>query len=64
MIRSDTKVTIDEIKDITIGNDAAKLRHILELSHPIHNGIVKNWPDMELVWRHGFENVQFFFLIL
>ena len=43
--------------DITIGVEAAKKRHILKLSHPIKNGIVFDWPDMEKVWRHGFENL-------
>jgi len=58
LIRADDKINSDEVEDITIGNEAARKRHILELSHPIRNGIVFNWDDMELVWRHGFENVH------
>jgi actin-related protein len=60
LIRADDKINTEEVEDITIGNEAAKKRHILELSHPIKNGIVRDWDDMELVWRHGFENVQQF----
>ena len=37
------------------GEDAAKLRHMLELTHPIENGIVKHWEDCEKVWEYGFE---------
>jgi len=40
-----------------IGNDAAPLRHMLELSHPVEQGIVKNWDDLELIWKYGFDNV-------
>jgi actin-related protein len=38
-----------------IGDEAAKARRLLELSHPLEEGIVKNWEDMELIWKYGFE---------
>jgi actin-related protein 2 len=38
-----------------IGDEAAKARRLLELSHPLEEGIIKNWDDMELIWRYGFE---------
>ena len=40
-----------------IGNEATPLRHMLELSHPIEEGIVKDWDDVEKVWRYGFDKM-------
>ncbi len=37
-----------------VGEEAAKLRAILELSHPLENGIVKDWDMMIKLWEHGF----------
>ena len=42
-----------------IGDEAAKARRLLELSHPLEEGIIKNWDDMELIWRYGFEEKVF-----
>ena len=38
-----------------IGKEAADLRSKLELSHPIENGIVQDWDDMEKIWEYGFD---------
>ena len=40
-----------ELKDIMCGDEAAAVRHSLECSYPVENGIVKNWDDMEEVRR-------------
>ncbi|KAJ7340890.1 actin 1 [Mycena albidolilacea] len=39
-------------KDCYIGDEALAKRGILGLKHPIQNGWVHNWRDMEAVWRH------------
>jgi actin-related protein 2 len=39
-----------------LGEEAAKLRAVLELSHPLENGIVKDWDMMEELWKYGFFN--------
>ncbi len=36
-----------------VGEEAAKLRSVLELSHPLDNGIVKDWDMMIRLWEHG-----------
>eukprot|EP00753_Platysulcus_tardus_P003335 PLAT12401.1.p2 GENE.PLAT12401.1~~PLAT12401.1.p2 ORF type:complete len:389 (-),score=180.49 PLAT12401.1:144-1310(-) len=36
-----------EIKDIMVGDEAEKVRSMLEVTYPVENGIVKNWDDME-----------------
>jgi len=37
-----------------VGEEAAKLRAVLELSHPLDNGIIKDWDMMTELWKHGF----------
>ena len=36
------------------GDEASKLRSMLQLSYPMENGIVRNWEDMELLWNYTF----------
>jgi actin-related protein 2 len=45
------------LKDLTVGAEAARLRHSLEVSYPIREGVVQSWDDMKHVWRHTFEEV-------
>lgn len=39
-----------------VGEEASKLRSMLEVNYPMENGIVRNWDDMREVWRHTFED--------
>eukprot|EP00854_Cymbomonas_tetramitiformis_P012494 gene12494-14759_t len=43
--------------DIVVGTECAELRHSLEVTYPITNGIVQNWEDMHHIWAHTFQNV-------
>lgn len=36
------------------GDEAAAVRFALQLSYPIENGIVRNWEDMEHLWKYTF----------
>jgi actin-related protein 2 len=36
-----------------VGDEAAPVRSMLELSHPIDNGIVKDWEGMTHLWNYG-----------
>ena len=54
MIRSTTKVGDIQIKDLMVGDDASKLRSMLEVNYPMENGIVRNWEDMLHIWDHTF----------
>jgi len=56
ILRAEEKVDDVEIKDIMVGEDASKLRAMLQLSYPMDNGIVRNWEDMEHLWSHTFQN--------
>ena len=35
------------LKDIMCGDEAAKHRKYLEIEHPMENGIVRNWDNMD-----------------
>lgn len=37
-----------------VGEEASKLRSLLEISYPMENGIVRNWDDMCHVWDYTF----------
>ncbi|ORD97409.1 ACT [Hepatospora eriocheir] len=43
-------------KDIYVGDEAQEKRGILELKHPISDGIVHDWDDMTKIWSHCFYN--------
>lgn len=54
IIRSTEIVDDIEVKDIMIGDEASKLRSMLEVNYPMENGIVRNWDDMLLLYQHTF----------
>ncbi|KAN0050670.1 hypothetical protein ACTA71_003815 [Dictyostelium dimigraforme] len=43
-------------KDKYIGDEAQTKRGILSIRYPIEHGIIKNWDDMEIIWKHIFYN--------
>ena len=45
-----------EKKDVLIGQEAQEKRGILVMKHPIEQGVINNWDDMEKVWHHTFYN--------
>ncbi|CAM8891312.1 unnamed protein product [Rhodiola kirilowii] len=56
MLRYGESLTEQELKDIVVGESCEKLRHQLDISYPVNNGIVQNWEDMVHVWDHAFYN--------
>lgn len=54
IIRAQYQTDGIEVKDMVVGDEANKLRSLLELSYPMENGIVKNWDDMCHVWDYTF----------
>ena len=46
ILRAEEKIGNLEVKDIMVGDEAAKLRSILQMSYPMENGIIKKWEDM------------------
>merc|ERR1719336_3522611 len=43
-----------EVKDLMVGDDASKLRSMLECKYPMENGMVRSWEDMQHVWDYTF----------
>ncbi|GJN28149.1 hypothetical protein PR202_gb16238 [Eleusine coracana subsp. coracana] len=41
-------------KDAYVGDEAQSLRRLLTMNNPIENGVVRDWDDMEKIWRHTF----------
>mmetsp|Transcript_5184 Transcript_5184/g.466 ORF Transcript_5184/g.466 Transcript_5184/m.466 type:complete len:80 (-) Transcript_5184:765-1004(-) len=41
-----------------IGDEAAPYRAMLELNHPVYEGIVKDWDDMSLIWGYSFDKMK------
>jgi len=54
IIRSATKINDVEVKDLMVGEDASKLRSMLECTYPMENGMVRSWEDMQHVWDYTF----------
>ncbi|KAJ9589883.1 hypothetical protein L9F63_017001, partial [Diploptera punctata] len=42
------------VRDLMVGDEASKLRSMLEVNYPMENGIVRNWEDMCHVWDYTF----------
>jgi len=55
ILRSTEKVGNIEVKDLMVGDEAAAVRHMLEISYPMDNGIVRSWEDMQHVWDYTFK---------
>ncbi|XP_046686322.1 actin-related protein 2-B isoform X4 [Homalodisca vitripennis] len=47
-------IEVKELPDLMVGDEASKLRSMLELNYPMENGIVRNWKDMCHVWDYTF----------
>ncbi|KAM8831962.1 uncharacterized protein AB9W97_003308 [Spinachia spinachia] len=45
-------------REIYIGHEAQHMRGVLALKHPIKNGIIRNWDDMEKIWHHTFQQLS------
>lgn len=55
ILRAEEKVGNIEVKDLMIGDEAAELRNILQMSYPMENGIIRNWEDMRHLWNYTFD---------
>ena len=44
------------LKDCYVGSQAQTLRGILSINHPIRQGVVQDWDDLETIWDHILQN--------
>ena len=54
IIRAANRSEDIEVKDLMVGDEASKLRSMLEVNYPMENGMVRNWEDMCHVWDYTF----------
>ncbi|KAI9278629.1 actin family [Phascolomyces articulosus] len=54
ILRAEEQVGDLRVNDIMIGEEAAQLRNILQMSYPMENGIIRNWEDMRHLWNYTF----------
>jgi len=54
VLRFEEKVENVQIKDIMVGDEASKLRNMLQITYPLDNGVIRNWEDMQYVWDYTF----------
>lgn len=54
LMRYEEKFENVEIKDIMVGDEASKVRMMLDITYPLDNGIVRNWEDAKHVWNYTF----------
>uniref|UniRef100_A0A3Q0R5C0 Uncharacterized protein n=1 Tax=Amphilophus citrinellus TaxID=61819 RepID=A0A3Q0R5C0_AMPCI len=45
-------------REAYIGHDAQHMRGVLTLKHPMKNGIIHNWDEMEKIWHHTFQQLR------
>jgi centractin len=45
-------------QNIFIGEQTEKFRGVLKINYPIKHGIITDWKDMELLWRHVYEKLN------
>jgi len=54
MLRASQQIGDIELKPIMVGDEAAAVRGMLEMSYPLIEGTVKNWEEMEEIWDYCF----------
>ncbi|CAG8454618.1 4319_t:CDS:2 [Ambispora leptoticha] len=54
ILRAEEKIGNIKVKDIMVGDEAAKVRSILQMSYPMENGIIKKWEEMKHLWNYTF----------
>ena len=47
-----------QLKDIMVGEEAAELRSMLQISYPVDKGIVRDWDDMIHLWDYTFNKMK------
>ena len=44
--------------DYFVGKRAEELRGLLKIKYPMEHGIVKDWTDMENIWRYTYSELK------
>jgi actin-related protein 2 len=54
VMRAEEKIENVQLKDIMVGDEASKVRSMLQITYPLDNGVIRNWEDMMHVWDYTF----------
>jgi actin-related protein 2 len=54
VLRFEERIENVQLKDIMVGDEASKLRTMLQITYPLDNGVIRNWEDMGYVWDYTF----------
>lgn len=54
--KADAIIPGAEKKDLYIGDEAQKMRGVLDIKYPVEHGIVTNWEYMKAIWNHTIYN--------
>jgi len=54
VMRFEEAVENVQIKDIMVGDEAARVRTMLQITYPLDAGIVRNWEDAGHLWDYTF----------
>eukprot|EP01017_Pseudomicrothorax_dubius_P019111 TRINITY_DN2103_c0_g1_i6.p1 TRINITY_DN2103_c0_g1~~TRINITY_DN2103_c0_g1_i6.p1 ORF type:complete len:287 (-),score=70.45 TRINITY_DN2103_c0_g1_i6:283-1143(-) len=44
--------------DVYVGKGTEQFRGLLKLKYPMSHGVVTNWADMELLWKHTYSELK------
>jgi len=47
IIRAASRIDDVEVKDLMVGDEASKLRSMLEVKYPMENGMVRSWEEYD-----------------
>ncbi len=56
MLRYSEHIESFEIKPIMIGDEVIPVRSMLEIKHPMKEGIIQDKDDMDLLWKYTLQN--------
>ncbi|KAI9352064.1 actin family [Obelidium mucronatum] len=54
ILRAEERMGEARLKDVMVGDEAAALRQMLQMTYPMENGIVKDWDNMTHLWDYTF----------
>ena len=41
-----------------VGNFKDESRGLLKIKYPINHGVIRNWNDMDILWRYSFNELN------
>ncbi|KAJ3019067.1 UNVERIFIED_CONTAM: Arp2/3 complex subunit, actin nucleation center, partial [Siphonaria sp. JEL0065] len=56
ILRAEERMGDAKLADVMVGDEAAALRQMLQMTYPMENGIVKDWDNMLHLWDYTFKN--------